>query len=388
MIERIKNLPVADKAQRLFDTFQGALAPAMLRRRTFVIAAFAIILAIIYWGFIASNRYVSEAQVVIERTDMTAGAATDIGSLLSGVGGANRADQLLLRAHLLSVDMLNNLDSKLNLRAHYSDTRRDIVSRMWDKEIEQEWFHRHFLARTQVEFDDYAGVLVIKAQAYEPKIAHDIAATLVEEGERYMNELGHRRAREQVAFLEKQVAEMSGKALQTRQELLVFQNQKGMLSPQSLAETLLTTVNRLEAQLTDLKARRSSLLGYLSPSAPGVVEIDMQINGIEKQLQLEQSRLTSPKGQTLNRTVEEYQRLEMTAKFAEDIYKTALVALEKGRIEALRTLKKVSVLQSPTLPQYPLEPRRLYNITVFIIMALILAGIVHLLAAIIRDHRD
>jgi capsular polysaccharide transport system permease protein len=203
-----------------------------------------------------------------------------------------------------------------------------------------------------------------------------------------MNELGHRRAREQVAFLEKQVAEMSGKALQTRQELLVFQNQKGMLSPQSLAETLLTTVNRLEAQLTDLKARRSSLLGYLSPSAPGVVEIDMQINGIEKQLQLEQSRLTSPKGQTLNRTVEEYQRLEMTAKFAEDVYKTALVALEKGRIEALRTLKKVSVLQSPTLPQYPLEPRRLYNIAVFIIMALILAGIVHLLAAIIRDHRD
>lgn len=388
MIERIKNLPVADKAQRLFDTFQGALAPAILRRRTFVIAAFAIVLAIIYWGLIASNRYVSEAQVVIERTDMTAGAATDIGSLLSGVGGANRADQLLLRAHLLSVDMLNNLDSTLNLRAHYSDTRRDIVSRMWDKEIEQEWFHRHFLARTQVEFDDYAGVLVIKAQAYEPKMALDIAATLVEEGERYMNELGHRRAREQVAFLEKQVAEMSGKALQTRQELLVFQNQKGMLSPQSLAETLLTTVNRLEAQLTDLKARRSSLLGYLSPSAPGVVEIDMQINGIEKQLQLEQSRLTSPRGQTLNRTVEEYQRLEMTAKFAGDVYKTALVALEKGRIEALRTLKKVSVLQSPTLPQYPLEPRRLYNITVFIIMALILAGIVHLLAAIIRDHQD
>lgn len=388
MIERIKNLPAADKVQWLFDTFQGALAPAMLRRRTFVIAVFAIILAIVYWGFIASNRYVSEAQVIIERTDMTAGAAMDLGSLLSGVGGANRADQLLLRAHLLSVDMLNNLDSKLSLRAHYSDTRRDIVSRMWDKEIEQEWFHRHFLARTQVEFDDYAGVLVIKAQAYEPKIAHDIASTLVQEGERYMNELGHRRAREQVAFLEKQVAEMSGKALQTRQELLIFQNQKGMLSPQSLAETLLTTVNRLEAQLTDLKARRSSLLGYLSPSAPGVVEIDMQIIGIEKQLQLEQSRLTSTKGQTLNRTVEEYQRLEMTAKFAEDIYKTALVALEKGRIEALRTLKKVSVLQSPTLPQYPLEPRRLYNIAVFIIMALILAGIVHLLAAIIRDHRD
>jgi capsular polysaccharide transport system permease protein len=90
----------------------------------------------------------------------------------------------------------------------------------------------------------------------------------------------------------------------------------------------------------------------------------------------------------MNATVEEYQRLEMSAKFAEDVYKTALVALEKGRVEALRTLKKVAILQSPSMPDYPLEPRRIYNIVAFTLAALLLAGIVHLLAAIIRDHRD
>lgn len=388
MIDRIKSLPGASKAQRLFETFHQALTPAILRRRTFAIAAFAMLLATIYWAILASDRYVSEAQVVIERTEMAASATIDLGALMAGATGGNRADQLLLRTHLLSVDMLNKLDAKLNLRAHYSDSGHDILSRMWRQDIEQEWFHRYYLHRTQVEFDDYAGVLIIKAQAYNPRTAQAIVATLVEEGERYMNELGHRRAREQVFFLEKQVAEMGEKAIQSRQALLAYQNSKGMLSPQSLAETLLATVNRLEAQLTDLKARRSSLLGYLSPVAPGVIELDMQIQGIEKQLQQEQGRLTSSKGQTLNKTVEEYQRLEMTAKFAEDIYKTALVALEKGRIEALRTLTKVSVLQSPTLPQYPLEPRRFYNITAFIMMAIILAGLVHLLAAIIRDHQD
>jgi len=388
MIDRIKKLPVAENARNMFCAFQNDLLPEIIRRRTFSVATLAIVFAIIYWGIIASDRYVSEAQVVIERTDMTSSSAIDLGALMAGAGGGNRADQLLLRTYLLSFDMLRKLDEKLNLRAHYSDSHRDIISRMWAKDIEQEWFHKHYLARTQVEFDDYAGVLVIKAQAYEPKMAHDIAATLVEEGERYMNELGHRRAREQVVFLEKQVGEMGQKAIQTRQELLVFQNQKGMISPQSLAENLLSTVNRLEAQLTDLRARRSSLLGYLSPGAPGVIELDMQIQGIEKQIIQEQGRLTSPKGQTLNRTVEEYQRMEMSAKFAEDIYKTALVALEKGRIEALRTLTKVSVLQSPTLPQYPLEPRRIYSIAVFIIVALMLAGVIHLLAAIIKDHRD
>jgi capsular polysaccharide transport system permease protein len=119
-----------------------------------------------------------------------------------------------------------------------------------------------------------------------------------------------------------------------------------------------------------------------------VIDINLQIQAIEKQLLQEQERLTSPKGKTLNVAVEEYQRLEMAAKFSEDVYKTALVALERGRVEALRTLKKVAILQSPSLPDYPLEPRRIYNIIVFSLVALLLAGIVHLLAAIIRDHRD
>ena len=130
------------------------------------------------------------------------------------------------------------------------------------------------------------------------------------------------------------------------------------------------------------------MLGYLSPSAPDIAQINLKIAAIENQLRAEKARMTSPKGGTLNRTVEEYQRLEMVALFAQDVYKTALTALERGRIEATRNLKKVSVVQSPTLPQYPLEPRKMYNILVFALSALVLAGIVQLLAAIIRDHQD
>lgn len=70
------------------------------------------------------------------------------------------------------------------------------------------------------------------------------------------------------------------------------------------------------------------------------------------------------------------------------MYKTALAALERGRVEATRTIKKVSVLQTPTLPEYPLEPRRWYNTLVFFLVAMLLAGVVHLVAAIVRDHTD
>lgn len=371
-----------------FKQLSQQLTPVLLRRRVFLTAVVAIVGAIVYWGLAASNRYVSEAHVIIERTNMSSGQTVDIGSLLTGATGSNRNDQLLLRSYLLSVDMLQKLNSKLNLRAHYSDSAHDFLSRMWSQDNELEFFHRHYLSRTSVELDEYSGVLIIKAQAYTPEMANAIVTSLVAEGEHYMNELGHAMARDQVDFLEKQVNEMAQNALATRQALLAYQNKKGMISPQTTAETIQTAISKLDGQLTDMKARRAALLGYLSPQAPGVVEINIQIAALEKQMQLEQSRLTSPQGSTLNRTVEEYQRLEFAAKFAEDVYKTGMVALEKGRIEALRMLKKVSVLQSPTLPQYPLEPRRIYNIVVFILLALIIAGIVHMLAAIIRDHQD
>lgn len=366
----------------------GRVASVLRRRPAFAVAAVASLLAAVYWGLVASDRYVSEARVIVQKTDLTNGQGVDLGGLIGTVNTSTQADQLLLREHLLSVDMLKKLDAKLNLRAHYSDTRRDLLSRMWFEDAEIEWFHRHYLSRVSVEFDDLADTLVIRAQAYDPKTAHAIAAILVEEGERFMNALAHNLAREQVAFLEREVAELNERLIRARQTVLAFQNREGLVSPQTTAENFAAIVNRLESQLTDLKTRRAAMLAYLMPDSPSVVELDQQVAAVERQIAREKARLAAPGSRTLNRTVEEYQRLQMNAEFALDVYRTALAALEKGRVEATRTLKKVSVLQSPFEPQYPVEPRRAYNTLVFALIALLVAGIFHMLGAIIRDHQD
>jgi capsular polysaccharide transport system permease protein len=387
MMQRITQGGMIRSIARMTDWTKGWLIPTLLRRRAFGAGVVASLLAAFYWGLIASDRYVSEAHIIIQKTDLASSQSADFSSLLGNVGG-NRADQLLLRDHLRSVDMLKSLDSKLDLRSHYSNWRRDPLSRLWFKDAPLEHFHSHLLSRVDVEYDDYAGVVIIKAQAYDAETAQAIAATMVAEGERHMNAMAHSLAEDQVAFLEKQVSEMGVRAIQARQAMLNFQNKRGMASPQNAAENLVGIINRLEGQLADLRTRRATLLGYLMPNSPNVIEVEQQIAAVGKQIDQEQARLVSPSGKMLNSTVEEYQRLQMDAEFAQDVYKTALVALEQGRIEASRTLKKVTLIQTPTLPQYPLEPRRLYNIVVFILFTLLIAGIGHLLAAIIRDHKD
>ena len=102
----------------------------------------------------------------------------------------------------------------------------------------------------------------------------------------------------------------------------------------------------------------------------------------------EKAKLTDPSGQTLNASVEQFQRLQMEVTFTQDIYRAAATALEKGRVDAARLLQKVSVIQAPTLAEYSLEPRRIYNAIVSLLFGLMLAGIVQLIHQIIRDHVD
>lgn len=364
------------------------VATWVLKHRIFSAALAASLLVACYWLLVASDRYVSTAHVLIQKTDLPGGQSMDFSSILGGVGGANRSDQLLLRDHLLSVDMLQKLDRSLNLRQHYSSTQRDLLSRMWGADRSMEWFYRHYLSRVSIELDDYSGVLMIKVQAYDAAMSQAIARALVAEGEQFMNQLAHQLAMAQVNFLEQQVLQMGERTKKARMAVLAYQDRKGLVSPAATAENLSAIVAQLEAKRSDLQTQRAGLQAYLVNSHPNVVMLTQQIDAVERQIASERAKLAAPKGSKLNRTVEEFQRLEAEAKFAQDVYQTALVALEKGRVEATRTLKKVSVLQSPTMPEYALEPRRIYNSVVFLLVALLLAGVVSLVLAIVRDHTD
>jgi len=273
---------------RIGERLMNWLGSVSVSRYTTYVTLIACALAALYWGLVASDRYVSEARIVMPRSEVAGARSLDLGSLLTSSIGGGRSDQLLLRDYLMSTDMLNRLDKALDLRGHFSDTKRDIVSRMWSKDVPQEWFYRYFLSRVSIEYDDYAGVLVIRAQAYDPKMAHAIDAMLVDEAERY-------------------------------------------------------------AQIEDLKARRGLMLRYLAPEAPAIVDLDFQIAAAEKRIAEARKNPGAPGGVIPTR---------------------------------------LSVFQAPTLPEYPLEPRRIYNIVIFVLVALVVAGIVRLLAAIVREHKD
>lgn len=340
-----------------------------------------------YWLF-SSDRYVSEAIVLIQNTEQISMPTFDIATVLGGLGSISKPDQLLLREHLLSVDMLKKLDADFNLRAHYSDRRRDFASRMWFEGASIEWFHRHYLSRVTVDFDDYAGVLRIRVQAYDAATAQAITRMLVKEGERYMNEMSHALARAQVDFLSTQVASAHEQLLQASHTLLDFQNQKGLVSPKATVGSIHAIIAKLEEQRTELQTQLASLPRSLDRNHPTRKSLQQSLLAVERQIAQEHAKLASTSGVPLNSLVEEEQRLEMDLDFKKAVYKTALAGLEKGRMDAARTLKQVSVLQLPVLPEYAMEPRRIYGVVATLCITILVIGIVNLLKSVILDHVD
>lgn len=344
-------------------------------------------LTIIYWAVLASDLYVSESTLIVQRTDMGNHPTADFTALLGSSASAQRPDQLLLREYLLSKDVLKKLDAEFDLKKHYADEDKDIGSRLWNENATVEELHRYFLHRLSVELDEYSGVLKIKVQSYNPAYSSALNKALISYGETYMNKIAQALAQDQVSFLENQVVKINDRLIESSRRVVQYQNKKGLISPKATTESIASVVAQLEAQRAQLETELSGYEAYLVPTHSIVVQAKQQLAAVRQQIIDETRKLATPSGSSLNKNIEEFQRLELELVFATEVYKTALSALEKVRIEAVRNIKKVTLLQSPTFPEYAEMPRRIYNSITFIIIILLLTGVVHLMGAIVRDHR-
>ena len=162
-----------------------------------------------------------------------------------------------------------------------------------------------------------------------------------------------------------------------------------MLDPaaQAAANTGLTA--ELQAMQARYEAELKGMLAYLNDDAPQVASLQAQIGGIREQLQDERRRsVTNVDGVSLNVLAGRYQELLAELEFVSDAYRGALTALEMGRIESMRKLKSLVLVESPALPESAKYPRRVYTLTALLMALALLYGIGRLIVATIEDHLE
>ncbi len=355
-------------------------------KNIFMIILIFSVLGIIYWC-VASDRYVSEAIVIVQNTETgSSSSPSDLLSMFTG-GSGNKADQMILVEFLTSLDMLEKLDQKLNLKDHYSSKDIDYISRLKGNDIES--FFEYYKKRVDVTYDEYSGVVRISSQAFDPDTAEKITSMLVHTGEDFMNNLTHKIADEQVVFLSKQVEISKTDLLEANQKLLNFQNKKRMISPATEVENYQILIADLEKQKSELLIKKDSLSNTIGANNQINQNIQNNIQAIDAQISKIRERITNANDNSaLNELADEERLLKMDVEFKKEIYSSTLSGLAKGKLSAARLIKNVSILQSPSKPQYAMKPERIYNICATLVVMLLVCGMLQLLKAIILDHVD
>jgi len=360
------------------------------RRLKLALIALPMAIALVYFLFVAADRYVSESTVALRQSENDAASAVPgAAMLLAGLSPPSREDTLYLRQYIQSLGLLQDLEKRLGLRAHFESARIDFLSRLWSS-ASQETFLDHYRNRVEVTMDELSSTLTVRVQGYDPDYAQRLNRAILDECERFVNEVTHQIAREKLGFAETELKRAAARLLQAKTEVLTFQARNKLLDPTVQAQASGALMADLQAQITRAEAELRNMRSYLNDDAQQVKSQRSQIEALRAQLELERVRATGQGKQSdrLGALAIEFQGLQTQADFSADAYKLALATVENARIDATRKLKSLIVIEPPTRPQTAEYPRRLYNLLTLLIGLLLAYGVVRLVLATIREHQD
>jgi len=243
---------------------------------------------------------------------------------------------------------------------------------------------------TTIVEDRRTGIITISVRDHEKRRAKDLAQAYTEELNRLNAELNTSSAHQQRVFLEQRVQEIKAQMDKTANELASFSSKAAIFSPdQGKAET--DSAEKLEGQLVVLQTTLSGLLQRYTDKNIKIQEVKAQIAFVQGQLQ-EMRGSQSAANSTTNAlfpSLSELPHLQSTyagmlrdSKTLSLIYEVVGQQLELAKIEEVKELPTLAVLDPPELADLRLSPNRKLIMAIFTLVGL-LAGLGYI---VVRDH--
>ena len=341
--------------------------------------------AILYFGFIAADVYISESRFVIRSPERN--ISSPLGGLLEGAGFTrSEDDSYTVIEFMLSRDALHALDEKLNLRDVFS--KGDIFGRFpglyWDDSFEN--MHRHYQKIVVAQIDAVSGISAITVRAFSAEEAQQINEQLLEMSEALVNRLNERGRRDMIRFAIIEVAESEKKAKLAGIKLAQYRNDKGVFDPEKQYAIPMQQIAKLQDDLVSTKLQLAQLQ-LLATENPQILALEKRIQMLEIEIRLGSERVTGG-GKSLASKAAEFQRLVLEKEFADRLLASALTSLEQARNEAQRQQLYLERIAEPNLPDAAMEPRRVRNVLIILVLSLIVWGVLSMIVSGVREHMD
>lgn len=353
----------------------------MNRKKLLILASLAGVV-VLYFIAVAPRIYTSEARIVVEKSSSSSAEGNLLGLLQ---GGSSFKEARMLKEYILSPAMLSALDRQFAVRTHFSEPFDPIHSIGRSSSLDDAL--RFYRRMVTVTIDEQSGLIIISARSFAPAYSQNMLQMILRKSEEYLNRAAADVVTGQLAHLKAQVHKATEELEKARTDLVVFQDNNKLLTPQDAASPVLGAIGRLEGELVAKRAELQASLSYLNPNSAEAIKLKSQIRALQSQIANEKARLTGGANDRLSTSAAAYEKKKMRVEFAADVYKASIAALEKAQFEAAKKSRTVVMVQPPTLPEEPSFPEPFKHIPLTLLFGYLLYVLGTLVLQVVREHR-
>jgi len=346
------------------------------------------LLSAVYFGYIASDAYISESSFVIRGPERQ--TANPLGMILKSVGFTRSQDDVyVVQDFILSRDALRALDERLGIRNAFASKDVDIVSRFaglewWDNSFEA--LHKYYQKHVEVELDSVSSVVTLSTRAFTDENSFRMNQLLLEMSEALVNQLNERGQQDLIRFAAHEVSGAEKQAKEAALTLARYRNEQGIIDPERQSAIPLQQIAKMQDELIATKIQLTQLQ-MLAKGNPQIPVLKNRVQFLEAEIEAESMRVAGG-GRSLASKAAEFQRLALDKEFADKQLTIALASLEQARNEAQRKQLYLERIAPPSKPDMAMEPRRLRNVVATLLLSLILWGVLSLTVAAVKEHKD
>lgn len=343
--------------------------------------------AIAYYGLLASDVYVSESSFVVRSPDKP--STSGFGVLLKSAGFSNANDEVFAAQDFIrSRDALRAINKGGAFKASYSAPDISVFDRFNPTGMRGSFedLFDYFRKKVDVNFDSSNSITKLTVRAYNSEDAYRFNEELLQLAEHTVNRLNERGRQDLIGFAQAEVNQAKIESREAAAKLASFRNQSGVVDPEKQAAVQLQMVSKLQDELIATRTQLAELQRY-APENPQVESFRIRIGSLQRQIGEESAKVAGSQ-RSLAGTAAQYQRLSLESQFADKNLAAAMSSLLEAQNEARRKQAYVERISRPNTPDEATEPRRLRGILATFILGLVAWGILSMLLAGIREHRD
>ncbi|WP_342164154.1 capsule biosynthesis protein [Methylobacterium sp. SD21] len=317
----------------------------------------------IYYGLIASDRYVTEARFAIRPAIGSAEKATpDSVGTNAGVPQQMIAqDTLITYSYILSRPMVETIEKQLPVREWFGRDSIDFLSRFdADKPIEK--FIKYWKQRVEVDVESSSGIMSLWVEAFDPDESLAISKAVLKEAERMVNELSMTARNDALAESNRELKLADERLRKVSLAVRDLRNREGVLDAQKSNEANLKVISELRANRINLAVQLAIGQRDLGPESRRIMDLKQQIRDIDENVaRIEKASATQDPEQkrVLSEALTRFEALENERKNATKYYELVLAAHERARIVAARQIEFFSPIVQPVRAESSTQPRRL-----------------------------